>query len=67
MQITLKAARTNSNLTQRVAAEKLGVAQKTLGNWERGDSFPDAVQIRSLERLYGVKYDDLVFLPRKTL
>lgn len=67
MQITLKAARTNTGLTQRVAAKKLGVALKTLGNWERGDSFPDAIQIRSLERLYGVKYDDLIFLPRKTL
>ena len=67
MQITLKAARMNASLTQRIAAKKLGVAEKTLGNWEKGESFPNAMQIRKIENVYGIKYDDLIFLPMKTL
>ena len=67
MQITLKAARMNVPMTQREAAQHLGVTVDTVGNWERGKSFPDALQIRRIEEAYHVKYDDLIFLPRKTL
>ena len=38
MQITLKAARTNASLTQKEAAERIGVTVDTIGNWERGVS-----------------------------
>lgn len=64
MQITLKAARMNAQLTQAEAAEKIGVTVDTIGNWERGKSFPNALQIRLLEEVYGVPYDNLIFLPR---
>lgn len=65
MQITLKAARMNVSLTQREAAAKIGVTVDTIGNWERAKSFPDALQIRKIEEVYGVSYDNLIFLPRK--
>ena len=67
MQLTLKAARANAKLTQREAAEKIGVTVDTISNWERGKSFPNAIQIRRLELVYGVPYDALIFLPRFTL
>lgn len=67
MQITLRAARTNAVMTQQAAAKQLGVTVSTVRNWERGASFPDALQIRKIECLYGVKYDNITFLPRKTL
>ena len=66
MQITLKAARMNAFLTQREAAEKIGVTVDTVGNWERGKSFPDALQIKRIEEVYSVHYDNLIFLPKNT-
>ena len=67
MQITLRAARMNVPLTQEEAAERIGVTVDTIGNWERGKSFPDALQIKSIENVYNVRYDNLIFLPKKTL
>lgn len=67
MQITLKAARMNAYMTQREAAEKIGVTVDTLGNWERGKSFPNAMQIKRIEEVYRVHYDNLIFLPQNTL
>lgn len=67
MQLTLKAARANAKLTQREAAEKIGVTVDTISNWERGKSFPNAIQIRRLELVYGVSYDALIVLPHVTL
>lgn len=61
MQLTLKAARTNAKYTQREAAQKIGVTVDTISNWERGKSFPNAIQIRRIEQVYGVPYDALIF------
>lgn len=60
---SLKALRVNNNLTQSEAAEKLGIARETVCNWEIGKSFPNVKQIKMLEELYGVQYDDIIFLP----
>lgn len=67
MRITLKAARTNARLTQQEAADKIGVTVDTIGNWERAKSFPNALQIRRIEEIYGVPYDGLIFSPQNTL
>lgn len=64
MEITLKAARVNAGLTQRQAALKIGVTKDTVGNWERGKSFPDAMNIKAIEHVYGIGYSDIIFLPR---
>lgn len=63
MRVTLKAARTNVGLTQQEAADKIGVTVDTMSNWERAKSFPNALQIRRIEEVYGVPYDNLIFLP----
>lgn len=62
MAITLKAARVNKKLTQMQAAEKLGISKDTLGNYERGVSYPDVPMLKKIEELYGVSYNDIIFL-----
>ena len=64
MSITLKAARVNCGLTQEEAGKLIGVSQYTISNWETNKTFPDAVQILKIQDVYGVKYDDLFFLPK---
>ncbi len=64
MQMSLKAARINAGLTQKTAAERLKVSEDTVSNWERGKSFPDAMNIKSIEDVYNVRYDQLIFLPK---
>ena len=66
LRITLKAARTNARLTQQEAADKIGVTVDTIGDWERAKSFPNALQIRRIEEIYGVPYDGLIFSPKNT-
>lgn len=62
MGLTLKAARVNKGLTQKNAAELLGISVDTIGKYERGVSFPSVPVIRRIEELYGVSYNDLIFL-----
>ncbi len=65
--MTLKAARVNVGLTQKAAAKKFDVSNKTLFNWENGLSFPDASKIPLICDAYRVSYDDLIFLPSNPL
>lgn len=67
LRITLKAARINVNLSQKEAAEQLHISNKTLCNWENGTSYPDAEQIDAICKLYGVHYDNIIFLPEVSL
>lgn len=59
MRITLKAARTNKNLTQGDVATELNVTKKTVGAWEKGKSMPNVDKIDQLCTLLGCKYDDI--------
>lgn len=65
MKLTLKAARVNRGLTQKTAADAIGVTEDTMSNWERGKSYPDALHIKKIEDVYGVSYDNLNFFARK--
>lgn len=67
MPFTLKAARVNLNFTQGFVAKELSVSKSTVQNWERGKSYPDAVQLGRLLTLYKLNYDDINFLPKTTL
>lgn len=62
IQITLVAARVNAGLTQEEAAKMLGINVGTLRNYEKGTSFPDVPMIKKIEELYGVSYNDLIFV-----
>ena len=67
LRITIQAARVNVGLRQKDAAVRLGVSNKTLGNWEKGTTFPPADKIPAICELYGVSYDHLNFLPTDSL
>jgi transcriptional regulator with XRE-family HTH domain len=64
MQLTLKSARVNAGLTQVKAAEKIGISKETLGNYENGKTFPNARVIEKMEEVYGVSYNDIIFLQK---
>lgn len=66
MALTLRAARINKNLTQAQAGNKIGVSKDVISCWERGITFPDARQIGKILVVYGVKYDDINFLPEES-
>ena len=67
VKITLKAARVNAGLSQKEAAKRLGVSNKTLHSWESGKTFPSADKIDALCALYGIAYDNIIFLPNDSL
>jgi transcriptional regulator with XRE-family HTH domain len=63
LKLTLEAVRVNAGYTQKEAAEILGISNTTLCAWENGKSFPRADQIAKICELYGVTYDQIIFLP----
>lgn len=67
LKITLEAARVNAGLSQKEAAKRLTVSNKTLCNWEKGKTFPDANRIAALCKLYGISYDNIIFLHSDSL
>ena len=53
-------ARQDASIRAETAASKLGVSITTLLNWERGDTMPNAENIRSMAELYKVSSDYLL-------
>lgn len=47
-------AREKAGIKSERAAAELGVSITTLFNWERGDTSPNANNIREMAKLYGV-------------
>lgn len=62
--MTLKAARINKNLTQAQAARLIGISEDTLRKYEQAKTFPDVPLIIRIEKVYGVSYNELIFLPK---
>ena len=67
LKITLEAARVNAGYTQKDAAKKLRVSNKTVQNWENGRSYPSADKIAEICDLYVISYDNINFLPDRSL
>lgn len=63
MKVSLKVARELNGLKQQEAARLIGVSTDTLGNYERGKSYPDIPVLRKIEEVYGIPYDRIIFLP----
>lgn len=63
MKVSLKVARELNGLKQQEAAQLIGVSADTLGNYERGKSYPDIPVLRKIEEVYGVPYNRIIFLP----
>lgn len=63
LKLTLKAIRVNMGLTREEMAERYGVSKDTLFNWETYKTYPDVRNIPIIEKVTGLKYDDIIFLP----
>ena len=61
MALTLRAARINKGLSRQEAVKLLGVGVSTIGNYERGVSYPDVPVIQRMEQVYGVSYAEMIF------
>lgn len=66
MKLTLKAARVNKGLTQKDAAKLMGVSRNVISNWERQISFPDVLQVKRIEEVYGLNFQEIIFLPSES-
>lgn len=64
--MSLKAARVNAGYSQKEAAEKLSISNATLCEWEKGNTFPNVQQVEKICALYGLTYDDIIFLPKES-
>ena len=63
MKVTLKTARELNKLTQDEAALKIGIGPDCLSSYERGRTYPNIPVLRRIEAVYGVKYNQIIFLP----
>jgi len=63
IKMSLADARRRAKLTQKEAAARIGISVDTLGNYERGKKFPDIPRLKRIEAVYGVTYNQLIFLP----
>ena len=60
--LTLRAIRVNLGWSLEKASTLIGVSKDTLSNYERGDTYPDALTIKRIEDVYNVSYDRINFL-----
>lgn len=58
---SLKTSRVIAGLSQKEAAKKLGISNKTLCSWENGKTYPNQPMIEKLCILYGMTYDMIDF------
>lgn len=58
--MTLKEARVRAGMTQREAAEKLGITNAAISMWESGKNSPRFKRIKELAALYGVAVSEIV-------
>jgi transcriptional regulator with XRE-family HTH domain len=56
----LKQARAETDLTQEVIAEKVGVSRQSVHNWENGKSYPDITSVIALSDVYNISLDSLL-------
>lgn len=59
LQISIRAARVNKEMTQKEASAKLGVNKKTLASWESHTTMPSADKITLICNLYEIDYDNI--------
>jgi len=61
MRFTLRTARLVNNLTQLQASRALGISPNTLSSYENAESYPDVPMLKRMEKLYGIRYDQMMF------
>ena len=61
--IFFKNARKESGLTQQQVADKMGIKQSNVSDWENDISRPEYGKLVELSKLYGVSVYDLLGVP----
>lgn len=60
--LPLKAHRALNDLSQQEVAEKVGVDRNTYANWEKYETYPNAIQLMQLAEVFGCSLDDILIL-----
>ncbi|MEG0618868.1 MAG: helix-turn-helix transcriptional regulator [Bacilli bacterium] len=63
IKLTLKAVRVNMGKTQEEMSSLFGVTKDTLSNWENHKTYPTIKDIPIIEKVTGLNYNDIIFLP----
>jgi transcriptional regulator with XRE-family HTH domain len=58
--IKIKAIREKRGLTQKQLADRLGVKQQNISDWERGERSPSVKNLKKLAEVLNCQIDDLV-------
>lgn len=58
--LTMRALRTNAGVSSTEAAEALKVSRNTLLKWERGETYPNALQLFQMAALYKCTVDSFL-------
>lgn len=61
MEVTLKAARVNADMTLADAARSLKINRNTLSNYEKYKTKPDIEMSKRIADLYGCSVNDIIF------
>ena len=56
----IKEARIRNKLTQAELGDMLGVTNKAVSRWEKGESFPDVGVLEALSNALNIKIEDIV-------
>lgn len=64
MKQTIKGIRVNMGLSSEDFAKKLDTTTNILTNYELGRTIPDVIFVDKLLKLTGLKYEDIIFLPK---
>lgn len=59
MEMSLKAARVNAELTQAEAAKELNISKSTLSNYESYRTIPDMNTAKRISTLYNLSVNDI--------
>ena len=63
--ITLKAARINKGYTCEEASRKLHIGKTMLTQYEHGRVYPSVPTIKKMEKLYGIKFEEIDFMRKE--
>ena len=58
--ISIKRQRKQANMTQAELAERIGVVQSAISQWEAGATAPRLDKLKLMSELFGCAIDDLV-------
>ena len=56
----IKEKRHNKGMFQETLAQKIGVSKKTIGRWERNETYPGVMEMNKLEEVLGLDTVELI-------